>query len=150
MNMKKKFIFLSILAILSVNVQASWWGDLSKSERAAVIATGALITNDRYNNYYGNGENSEARHQAEMKELENRLRKEYEDKEKAREEQYIKKPNPNKPVPVEEQPIIINREVPSNRYQQEQGQPQTQEELEISPEELKALQELAPQVEEQQ
>ena len=140
--MKKKLIFLSLLTVISVNIQASWWGDMSNAERASVIATGVLLTNDRYNRYYGNGENSEARHQAEMKELENRLRKEYEEKE-----------NPNKPVIIEEQPIIVEREIPNNKYQQRQvqiQQPQGEEALQISPEELKALQELAPQVQEEQ
>lgn len=150
--MKKKLIFLSLLTVISVNIQASWWGDMSNAERASVIATGVLLTNDRYNRYYGNEENSEARHQAEMKELENRLRKEYEEKEKAK-EQYVKKPNPNKPVIIEEQPIIVEREIPNNKYQQRQvqiQQPQGEEALQISPEELKALQELAPQVQEEQ
>ena len=40
--MKKKLIFLSLLTVISVNIQASWWGDMSNAERASVIATGVL------------------------------------------------------------------------------------------------------------
>ena len=109
--MKKALFGLIILnLIISVNSFSSWWGDMSKTERASVIATGALITRDRYDRYNDNNNNSinEAKYKQDMKEMEERLRKEYDAKlEQMGKTQ--KKANPNMPVPVENQEVTIQK-----------------------------------------
>ena len=83
MNNKKKLIFSFVIlnAIISVSSFASWWGNMSKTERASVIATGALLTKDRYDKYRDREDGvSEAKYKQDMKELEERLRKEYDSK----------------------------------------------------------------------
>ena len=49
--MKKRIILLSLFVVSNL-AMASWWGDLSKGERASVIATGIIATQNRYNNNY--------------------------------------------------------------------------------------------------
>ena len=136
--MKKALFGLIILnLIISVNSFSSWWGDMSKTERASVIATGALITRDRYDRYNDNNNNSinEAKYKQDMKEMEERLRKEYDAKlEQMGKTQ--KKANPNMPVPVENQEVTIQKN--NNRYiDKEEQLKETEENSQIiSPEEL--------------
>lgn len=147
--MKKALFGLIILnLIISVNSFSSWWGDMSKTERASVIATGALITRDRYDRYNDNNNNSinEAKYKQDMKEMEERLRKEYDAKlEQMGKTQ--KKANPNMPVPVENQEVTIQKN--NNRYiDKEEQLKETEENSQIiSPEELQELKKLSEQAE---
>lgn len=147
--MKKALFGLIILnLIISVNSFSSWWGDMSKTERASVIATGALITRDRYDRYNDNNNNSvnEAKYKQDMKDLEERLRKEYDAKlEQMGKTQ--KKANPNMPVPVENQEVTIQKN--NNRYiNKEEQLKETEENSQIiSPEELQELKKLSEQAE---
>lgn len=147
--MKKALFGLIILnLIISVNSFSSWWGDMSKTERASVIATGALITRDRYDRYNDNNNNSinEAKYKQDMKEMEERLRKEYDTKlEQIGKTQ--KKANPNMPVPVENQEVTIQKN--NNRYiDKEEQLKETEENSQIiSPEELQELKKLSEQAE---
>lgn len=147
--MKKALFGLIILnLIISVNSFSSWWGDMSKTERASVIATGALITRDRYDRYNDNNNNSinEAKYKQDMKEMEERLRKEYDTKlEQMGKTQ--KKANPNMPVPVENQEVTIQKN--NNRYiDKEEQLKETEENSQIiSPEELQELKKLSEQAE---
>lgn len=150
--MKKTILSLMILnLIISVNSFSSWWGDMSKTERASVIATGALITRDRYDRYNDNNNNSvnEAKYKQDMKELEERLRKEY-DAKLEQNGKTQKKANPNMPVPVENQEVVSQKN--NNRYMNKEEQlRETEENLKqsqiISPEELQELKELSEQAE---
>lgn len=147
--MKKALFGLIILnLVISVNSFSSWWGDMSKTERASVIATGALITRDRYDRYNDNNNNSvnEAKYKQDMKDLEERLRKEYDAKlEQMGKTQ--KKANPNMPVPVENQEVTIQKN--NNRYiNKEEQLKETEENSQIiSPEELQELKKLSEQAE---
>jgi hypothetical protein len=147
--MKKALFGLIILnLIISVNSFSSWWGDMSKTERASIIATGALITRDRYDRYNDNNNNSinEAKYKQDMKEMEERLRKEYDAKlEQMGKTQ--KKANPNMPVPVENQEVTIQKN--NNRYiDKEEQLKETEENSQIiSPEELQELKKLSEQAE---
>ena len=147
--MKKALFGLIILnLIISVNSFSSWWGDMSKTERASVIATGALITRDRYDRYNDNNNNSvnEAKYKQDMKDLEERLRKEYDAKlEQMGKTQ--KKANPNMPIPVENQEVTIQKN--NNRYiNKEEQLKETEENSQIiSPEELQELKKLSEQAE---
>jgi hypothetical protein len=147
--MKKALFGLIILnLIISVNSFSSWWGDMSKTERASVIATGALITRDRYDRYNDNNNNSinEAKYKQDMKEMEERLRKEYDAKlEQMGKTQ--KKANPNMPVPVENQEVTIQKN--NNRYiDKEEQLKETEENSQIiSPEELQELKKISEQAE---
>ena len=147
--MKKTILSLMILnLVISVNSFSSWWGDMSKTERASVIATGALITRDRYDRYNDNNNNSinEAKYKQDMKEMEERLRKEYDAKlEQMGKTQ--KKANPNMPVPVENQEVVSQKN--NNRYMNKEEQLRETEENSqiISPEELQELKKLSEQAE---
>ena len=147
--MKKALFGLIILnLVISVNSFSSWWGDMSKTERASVIATGALITRDRYDRYNDNNNNSvnEAKYKQDMKDLEERLRKEYDAKlEQMGKTQ--KKANPNMPVPVENQEVVSQKN--NNRYMNKEEQLRETEENSqiISPEELQELKKLSEQAE---
>ncbi len=147
--MKKALFGLIILnLIISVNSFSSWWGDMSKTERASIIATGALITRDRYDRYNDNNNNSinEAKYKQDMKEMEERLRKEYDAKlEQMGKTQ--KKANPNMPVPVENQEVTIQKN--NNRYiDKEEQLKETEENSQIiSPEELQELKKISEQAE---
>lgn len=159
--LKKKLMisFLILNAIISVSSFASWWGNLSKTERAGVIATGTLLTKDRYNKYRDKSDGiDEARYKKDMQDLEERLRKEYDEK-LANQEPKKKKVNPNMPVIVEkdEMPTVSN----GNKYLQPRNYSQEdlrKEELrkaeevlkqnaEISPEEMEELKRLSEQAE---
>ena len=146
--MKKTILSLMILnLIISVNSFSSWWGDMSKTERASVIATVSLITRDRYDRYNDNNNNSvnEAKYKQDMKELEERLRKEY-DAKLEQNGKTQKKANPNMPVPVENQEVIVQKN--NNRYMNKEEQlKETEQSQIISPEELQELKELSEQAE---
>ena len=146
--MKKALFGLIILnLVISVNSFSSWWGDMSKTERARVIATGALITRDRYDRYNNNNNSvNEDKYKQDMKEMEERLRKEYDAKlEQMGKTQ--KKVNPNMPVPVENQEVTIQKN--NNRYiNKEEQLKETEENSQIiSPEELQELKKLSEQAE---
>lgn len=112
---KKKIILCSMLglSLFSTVAEASWWGQLKGGERAAIIAGTILLAKSKY-------DNSEAKHREEMKELETKIRREYEAKavaenavqkyENAGVPEYIVKANPNKPVQndvvVIEKPVL--------------------------------------------
>lgn len=100
--MKKRILLISLFVVSNL-AMASWWGDLSKTERASVIATGIIATQNRYNNY-----------EQPKKEKRNLVPEE-------KVEEYIPKPNPNKPVPITNQSNekkIIETE---NKYMQQEN-----------------------------
>lgn len=67
----KKILF-GLLCISSTIVQASWWGELSKGERAGIIGgTTAVITGTLYNG-------SELQHQRNLKRIDTEIRRNYE------------------------------------------------------------------------
>ena len=86
--MKNKIVIISIFLALSSLASASWWGNLSKDERASVIATGIIATQNRYNNRNNNYE---------MPEL---PKEEVQNIPLPKVEEYVPKPNPNKPMPI--------------------------------------------------
>lgn len=64
----KKILF-GILCISSTIVQASWWGELSKGERAGIIGgTTAVITGTLYNG-------SELQHQRKLERIDTEIRR---------------------------------------------------------------------------
>ena len=67
----KKILF-GLLCITSTIVQASWWGELSKGERAGIIGgTTAVITGTLYNG-------SELQHQRKLERIDTQIRRNYE------------------------------------------------------------------------
>lgn len=87
--MKNKII-MTFFVTISTLASASWWGNLSKGERASVIATGIIATQNRYNNsnnnYYPNN--------IEMP------KEQLQEVPVPKKEEYIPRPNPNKPIPI--------------------------------------------------
>ena len=75
--MKKRIILLSLFVVSNL-AMASWWGDLSKGERASVIATGIMATQNRYNNNYEQQPRSERKNLVPEQKV----------------EEYVPKPNP--------------------------------------------------------
>lgn len=153
MNNKKKLIFSFVIlnAIISVSSFASWWGNMSKTERASVIATGALLTKDRYDKYRDREEGvSEAKYKQDMKELEERLRKEYDSKLEQGLKNNKRKVNPNMPVPIEETEIVNTNY--NNKYLQKEQKLKEAEDVVnqsqmISEKELEELKKLSEQAE---
>lgn len=101
--MKKRIILLSLFVVSNL-AMASWWGDLSKGERASVIATGIIATQNRYNNNY---------EQQPRKERKNLVPEQ-------KVEEYVPKPNPNKPVPITNQKNEI-KVIEENKYMQQEN-----------------------------
>ena len=102
--MKKRIILLSLFVVSNL-AMASWWGDLSKGERASVIATGIIATQNRYNNNY---------EQQPRKERKNLVPEQ-------KVEEYVPKPNPNKPMPItnqNEEKKVIETE---NKYMKQEN-----------------------------
>lgn len=88
--MKNKIMIMTFFLAVSTLASASWWGNLSKGERASVIATGIIATQNRYNNsnnnYYPN--NIEI------------PKEQLQEVPVPKKEEYIPRPNPNKPIPI--------------------------------------------------
>ena len=88
--MKNKIMIMTFFLTVSTLASASWWGNLSKGERASVIATGIIATQNRYNNsnnnYYPN--NIEI------------PKEQLQEVPVPKKEEYIPRPNPNKPIPI--------------------------------------------------
>lgn len=101
--MKKRIILLSLFVVSNL-AMASWWGDLSKGERASIIATGIIATQNRYNNNY---------EQQPKREIKNLVPEQ-------KVEEYVPKPNPNKPVPITNQKNEI-KVIEENKYMKQEN-----------------------------